>query len=257
MPDSESGLACSAPNVEIRVHLVAHEPQVVPAADLADRGDLARRHHRARRVVRRREQHGPGARRDGALDVVRLEMEPSLGQQRDVDDPRARRSQHRLVGDVGGLGDDDLVPRVEDALADGVQRGLGAGEVHDALARDRGTGELADVTGDRLAQALESGRRHVARVTGAQRPDSLLDDRRGRTDVALADAQQDDVVALLAAALREIVDGPGVRTGTANAISQRRVAHDLTVPAGAGRTQWMASTHPAASRARRTSTVAR
>ena len=123
---------------QIGVHLVAYEPQVVPAADLADGGDLGRRHHGARRVVRRREQHGPGARRDGSLDIVRLEMEPSLGQQRDVDDPRARRSQHRLVGDVGGLGDDDLVPRVEDALADGVERRSGRpGSTRRARSRSR------------------------------------------------------------------------------------------------------------------------
>ncbi len=156
-------------------------------------------------------------------------MEAAFRRQRHVDGARADRPEHRLVGDVRGLGHDHLVARVEDALADRVERRLRAREEDDALGRDLDLRERSHVPGDRCAQRIGAGLRHVAGAPGPQGAHARVDDRARRVDVALADAQDDHVLAALDAPHREVVHRPRVGAGATDTVGQRGEAHAVNV----------------------------
>ena len=179
------------------VHVVGQHPDMRMAHQhVGQRLHLVARIGGARRV-RGRVQHQPfGARRDRALEILRLQLE-RLFQRRRHEHRLAAVDQHHLgIADPIGRGDDHLVALVqggeegvvEDLLAAGADDRVGRLVVEPVLALELG--------GDRLAQRRNAEHRRIFRLAAADRRDRRLLDVVGRVEVGLADRQRNDVASL-------------------------------------------------------------
>ena len=74
--------------------------------------------------------------------------------------------------------------------------GLPPGMIITLVGRDLDLEALVQIGGDRLAQRRDAVGRRVAVMAVAQRLDRGLDDKLGRAEIGLADAEIDDVAAL-------------------------------------------------------------
>ncbi|MCY1535008.1 hypothetical protein D9M68_703940 [compost metagenome] len=93
-----------------------------------------------------------GAWGDGRRDVLGLDAEAVLRAHRHRDHLGPAGAEHRLVGDVHGLGHYHFVARIEQALHHAEQRALGAGQHHHLVGRDLLPAALVVPGGDTLAQ---------------------------------------------------------------------------------------------------------
>ena len=108
--------------------------------------------------------------------------------------PTKRRQ--RLVDRVAGIGDEDLVARV-DQPEDRVEHHALAADGDEDLGRfDREPLAGGGVGGDRLAQGRDPGERRVVRLPGIERRLAASRTLRRRVEVGLADLEVDDRAAL-------------------------------------------------------------
>ena len=162
------------------VDLVADDDQVVAHGDV---GEGARASsvvkYRAGGIARVAQEQHLGARRDGRLERLWVQLEVRLGRGRDENRHAAVEHDRGQVGDVRRLVQDDLVARVD-------ERGHGRG--HRLRRANRDADLVVGVVGDAV-QALQVRRQGapqldravvagVVRAAAAQRADALLDDLR-------------------------------------------------------------------------------
>ena len=104
------------------------------------------------------------------------------------------RREHARVGRVGRLAEDHLVALLDEAEHGREERRLRAGEEHDPIRRDLAARLPRGAPRNRLERRrLTSGIR-VARASRPQGADRRLDDRLGRREVRLPEAEHDHVV---------------------------------------------------------------
>ena len=150
--------------------------------------------HRPGGVVGEAQEERPGARRDGRLHGVRVQLPAVLRTGGHEDRDAAREDDVRRVGDVRGLGHDDLVTGVHDGGEAGRQRLTRADGDDDLALRVVGHAVAPlDVLGQGAAQLDRPVVAGVVRAPGPQGRDARLHDHGRRVEVRLADAKADDV----------------------------------------------------------------
>jgi hypothetical protein len=152
---------------EVFVDFVGNQPQIAPAADFGDAGDLFVREHGPGRVVRAIDPNNPRARRDRAGDAVEIGMKAALGRERHRHDLGTARGDDTLVGGVERLGHDNLVAGAGDALQCAIKPALGARRRDDILGGAGLAGAIGEALGDRRAQLRIADRRGVAGAAAA------------------------------------------------------------------------------------------
>src|SRR5262249_55362034 len=133
---------------------------------------------------------------DGTLDRLGLDLKAALRPQWHEHHARAAGANHGLIGDISRLGNDDLVALVEYTDRCTIKRALRPGHHHHLLR----VGRLSAL---RLMSLCDCGPKTkiadhfaVMRTALAQGFDGCIDDGRRRVEVGIADAEQDDVLAL-------------------------------------------------------------
>ena len=152
--------------------------------------------HAAGRVGRRVDEQDPGPRRDERGQLVDVEPELVLHPDGDRHRGRADEPGERFVDRVAGVGDDDLVARVDQA-EDRVEHHALATDGHEDLRRI-GVDALAlrHVRGDRLTQRRDAGERRVMGLALVERALGRGADVGGRVEIGLADLEVDHRPAL-------------------------------------------------------------
>ena len=174
------------------VHVVGQHPHMrVAHQHVGELFQLALRIGGARRVRGRVEHEPLGARRDRALEVRRLQLEPVVDRGRH-DDRRAAVDRHHLrIAHPIGRGDDDLVALVhgdeegvvEDLFSPGRDDRVGCLIVEAVFALELGR--------DRLAQGRNAEHGRVLGLAALDRLDRRLLDVVGRVEIGLADRKRD------------------------------------------------------------------
>ena len=109
-----------------------------------------------------------------SAELVEVELEALAGQRRVLDDA-ARVSGPELVGRIAGVGEQDLVAVVDQRQQHLGQRVLGAHRDEHLVTLGRAT-PRGHLGGDRVAQLVEPGSRHVADLAVDHRAVAGLDD---------------------------------------------------------------------------------
>ena len=150
----------------------------------------------AGRVGRRVDEQDPRPGRDERGQLVDVEPELVLHPDRDRHRGRPDEPGERFVDRVAGVGDDDLVARIDEP-EDRVEHHALAADGHEDLRRI-GVDALAlrDVRGDRLAQRRDAGERRVVRLALVERALGRGADVGRRVEIGLADLEIDHRPAL-------------------------------------------------------------
>src|SRR5690606_26091383 len=85
------------------IDFVADEPQIVPAADFADRLDLGAREHRAAWIVRAVEEQDAATGHNGGFKVLRPQMEAIGYAQRNRNELGTRTAHQTFISGVVGV----------------------------------------------------------------------------------------------------------------------------------------------------------
>ena len=158
-------------------------------------------------------------------------MKPGLGPQWHGDHARAAGADDPFIGRVDRLGDDDLVTRAGEALQCAIEPALGPRHDGDVVNTARLPGAPRDPRRDRLAHRRIAENRRITGAVPAQRRHGRLDDRFGRFLIGVADGQEDDVLAGIAALCGFVMDGPGAGAVPGDPLDERRIAHRGPSPA--------------------------
>ena len=95
------------------VDLVADHQQIVALGDPGQGTDAIGLKHGAGRIVGKADEERLGARRDGRLDRLGVQLPAVVRRAGHVDRDTAGKDDVGHVGDIRGLGHDDLVTRVD------------------------------------------------------------------------------------------------------------------------------------------------
>ena len=210
-----------------RIHLVRDQPQIVPARQLRDHGQLRVVQDHAARIVRCRPEDRAGAGRDERRE--RGQIRTPAGSGGDAHQTRSRHLDGGGVSRVQRLEGHDLVPWSREAHGSHEQRVLCAGKVHHVIRTDRLSAARRVRAGDCLPQGRAPGRGHVMRVAAAQLRDRTFDDGRGRVEIRIAHAQHDHVLTALARRHRLVMREPRIGAIAADALHKGREFHVRTV----------------------------
>ena len=178
---------------------------------VAERAHLVGRIRDAARVRRRVPHDADRARRDRRGELGGRDAEAMLDEAGDLDAPRARELDERLVRHPRGRRQQHLVAaaRLDDRLQRHVDRVLRAdGDGHLVEGR-RDAVLLRELRGDRLARGLVAGRGRVLRHALLERLNGHALDVVGRVEVGLAHREGDDIAPLCARGGDLGADGKG------------------------------------------------
>ncbi|MNG98076.1 hypothetical protein D3C79_572050 [compost metagenome] len=206
---------------QLAIDLVADQPQVMFNADLRQTLPSVPGHTDPGRIVWAVEQQCPGSRRNPRGDVGRVEAKALFGANRYRYHLRRTRAEHRLVGDIHRLDNDNLVPRIEQALGDSVQGALRSRQYH-YLVRTNPLGTMAHLlAGNGLTQAEAATHVGVMGMACAQAVHGGLDNGRWRIEVRIANRQQENLAPLFLQFQRMVVNVPGGSTVTGDTLGER------------------------------------
>ena len=182
---------------EMLVHVVGQHPDVRMAhQNVGQAFKFVARIGRAGRVRRRVEDDPLGSRRDRALEVLRLQLEPLVEMGRHDDGLAPVDRDHLRVAHPIGRGDDDLVALVH-RDEEGVVKYLLAARGDDRVGRlVVETVLTAELGRDRLAQRGNAEHGRILGLTAPDRGDRGLLDVVGRVEVRLPDRERNDVPSL-------------------------------------------------------------
>ncbi len=203
---------------QLGVDLVRDHPEVVFERDGCDRSQLVLRGNHAGRVGRRVHHDRLCPLGDRGSDRFGIEPEAVIqtsGYERGSPD-----AQGGFVGEVGGVGDDDLVAGLDQAQR-GVEKGVLGPGAHDHVGRVVvHTREFPDVAGDGRADTGTSGNVGVVGVTAVERFDRPVDDACRRPEIGVADAQDNHILAPSLRLAGGEVDGPALGALAPRSIDQ-------------------------------------
>ena len=160
------------------IDLIGDDPQIMLLADLADRQDLVAGQHGTGRIGRAVEQQHAALRRDGALEIGGREVKPGLGGEAYRHEGGTGGGDHSVIGDVIGLGHDDLIAERGEGHhgAEGVLRA--GGEDH-LLRRNLATRSGENNGRNRSNDPWLATAVGIAGPPGAQLANRFLDNIRG------------------------------------------------------------------------------
>ena len=213
-------------------------------ASVGDAFEVVAGQDAAGRVGRRVDDQQSRLRGDQRGELVDIEPEVVLHPDRDRHRRRPDEAGQRLVDRIAGIGNDDLVTRI-DQTEDRVQHHALAADGHEDLERlDREALARRGVGGDRLAQRRDAGERRVVRRACVERRLGRRADVGRRVEIGLAELEMDDRPSLRlerAGAGRHLEGALG-----ADGVHPCRDAHGLRPPvtaaSGEGRTtRWPAA----------------
>ena len=181
---------------EVLVHVVGEDPDMrMLHQDIGQRLHLGPAIGRARGVGGRVEDHPLRLRRDGALEILGLELEVGFLLRLDEDRGAAAQRHHLGVAHPVGRHADHLVARVQRGKQ-GVVDHMLAARGHDGLRGLVVEIVLAlELAGHRLAQRLDAGDGRVLCLAPADGVDGGVLDVVGRVEIRLADRKRNHVPA--------------------------------------------------------------
>ncbi|MNH04300.1 hypothetical protein D3C79_635910 [compost metagenome] len=210
---------------QLAVDLIGDQPQVMGNAQLGQRLPGSARQAGAGGVVRAVQGQGAGLAGDARGDIFGLDPEAVLRAHRHRDHRGATGAEHRLIGDVHGLGDNHFVAGVEHALGHAEQRTLGPGQHRHLIGGGRLAAALLMPAGNGLAQGQLAAYVGVMGVAVLQAVDGGLDDRRRGVEIRVANRQQQHVFAFFQQFQGAVVDVPGSGAVTGDTLGQIGKAH--------------------------------
>ena len=180
---------------ELGIDLIGKHENIGAAENVRDSLEVFLLHNTAGGVVGEGQQHGLGLRRDGGLQSLGCELELILLSGDDVDGNAAGEDDAGVVGNVGGLGDDDLIAG-GDKSADGKVDRLACADGNEDLALRliMNAVALVKILADELTQLGHSAVGGVRDAAVGKALQSLLPDGFGRGKIGLAYAEADGLV---------------------------------------------------------------
>ncbi|MNJ41344.1 hypothetical protein D3C77_362640 [compost metagenome] len=210
---------------QFAVDLIGDQPQVMSDAQLSQGLPGAARQACTRRVVRAVQGQRAGAWADARGDILRAYAKTVLRAHRHRHHCRPASAEHRFVGDIHRLGDNHLIPRIEQALGDAKQRALRTGQHRHLIGTDCLAAALLVSASDGLAQGQFAAHVGIMRMAALQAVDSGLNNRRRGVEIRITDRQQKNVLALRLQFQGSVVNIPGGGAVTGNTLSQIGKAH--------------------------------
>ena len=192
---------------KLTIRLVADDKQVVLLGNIAHHAHLFRRQDNAGGVAGVRDHDGAGVLVDSLFDLLAVGVVIAfLGAGRDGTDVRTAGVNHGVVVGIEGLGDQNLVAVVEDALQNDL-KGLGTAGRNQNLVFFKVHIQIVVILLDRIDQNRHTGGRGIFQNGLIELTDGV-EELLGRLYIGLADVQVVDLLSLCFSSHRIGVEFP-------------------------------------------------